>query len=93
MTLPYLVMMLPMQEPTMPDVLQWFATLGVGGILAGMMFFFYRKDVRQHTEMWKTQTTLLVEVVRENTSSNTKLIGLFEALHTRLDDNHREARR
>ncbi len=69
------------------DAVQWFATLGVGGVLAGMMFFFYRKDVRAYTELWKAQTELLMDVVRENTKSNVQLTGVVDALHRRLDRN------
>ena len=34
------------QAPVDPGILHWdgFASLGVGGVLAGMMFFFYRQD-------------------------------------------------
>ena len=60
---------------------------GVGGVLAGMMFFFYRKDVKSYTELWKTQTSMLVEVVKENTRSNVQLTGVVDALHKRLDRN------
>ena len=72
---------------SVPDAMQWFATLGVGGVLAGMMFFFYRKDVKSYTELWKTQTSMLVEVVKENTRSNVQLTGVVDALHKRLDRN------
>lgn len=57
---------------------KWLITLGVGGILAGFMFIFYRKDIRQYTELWKTSTEQLMEVVKENTVSITKLISLIE---------------
>lgn len=57
---------------------KWLTTLGVGGALAGLMFIFYRKDIKQYTELWKTTTDQLVIIVKENTASNTKLIGLIE---------------
>ena len=57
---------------------KWLVTLGVGGILAAFMFTFYRKDVRQYTELWKAATEQLMAVVRENTASNTKLVSLIE---------------
>ena len=68
-----------------PEFLQWFATLGVGGVLAAFMFVFYRKDVKLYTEMWRGQSELLVSVVKENTASNVKLITVIDALHRRLD--------
>ena len=60
------------------EFIKWLATLGVGGILAGFMFIFYRKDVKQYTELWKTATDELMIVVKDNTISNTKLITLIE---------------
>jgi hypothetical protein len=60
------------------EFIKWLATLGVGGVLAGVMFIFYRKDIKQYTELWKTTTDQLLIIVKENTSSNVKLIGLLE---------------
>lgn len=57
---------------------QWLVTLGVGGVLAAFMFTFYRKDVKQYTELWKAATEQLMAVVKENTIANTKLIQLIE---------------
>ncbi len=57
---------------------KWLVTLGVGGILAAFMFTFYRKDVKQYTELWRTTAEQLMGVVKENTASNTKLIALIE---------------
>lgn len=57
---------------------KWLVTLGVGGVLAGFMFVFYRKDVQQFTELWKSVAEQLMSVVKENTTSNIKLISLIE---------------
>lgn len=57
---------------------KWLVTLGVGGVLAGFMFMFYRKDVKQYTELWRSTADVLMSVIKENTASNTKLIGLIE---------------
>ena len=57
---------------------KWLATLGIGGVLAAFMFTFYRKDVKQYTELWKAATDQLIMVIKENTASNVKLIGLIE---------------
>ncbi len=59
---------------------KWLITLGVGGILAGFMFMFYRKDVKQFTEQWRGSVELLVGVIKENTASNIKLISLLESV-------------
>ena len=58
---------------------KWLVTLGVGGILAGFMFVFYRKDVKQYTELWKNAADQLITIVKENTASNTKLIAMLES--------------
>lgn len=65
-------------ETSSPEFMKWLATLGVGGILAGLMFMFYRKDVKQYTELWKIATDQLMQIVKENTASNTKLIAMLE---------------
>jgi hypothetical protein len=59
---------------------KWLVTLGVGGVLAGFIFMFYRKDVKQYTELWKTTATELIQVIRENTASNVKLITMLESI-------------
>lgn len=76
----------------MDDFLKMLPSLGVGGVLAGMMFFFYRKDMLKVTEQWQGQTEILVTVVRENSASNASLISsnaslaaAVDALHRRLD--------
>lgn len=62
-----------------PEFVQWLATLGVGGVLAGLMFIFYRKDVKQYTDLWRISTEQHMQVIRENTASNAKLITLIES--------------
>lgn len=57
---------------------KWIATLGVGGVLAGFMFAFYRKDIKQFTELWKLMSDQLIQVVKDNTASNQKLITMIE---------------
>jgi hypothetical protein len=65
--------------PVDAEFTKWLVTLGVGGVLAGFMFMFYRKDVKQYTELWKTATDQLIIIIKENTVSNTRLITLLEA--------------
>ena len=62
------------------DFSKWLITLGVGGILAGFMFMFYRKDIKQYTELWRTNAEMMVNVIRENTASNVRLIALLESV-------------
>ena len=60
------------------DFIKWFATLGIGGVLAGFMFAFYRKDIKQYTELWKIMAEQLIILVKEDVASNTKLIAMLE---------------
>ena len=69
--------MVPQTIPV-DEFAKWLITLGVGGVLAAFMFVFYRKDVKQYTELWKTQSDQLIKVVTENTASNVRLIALIE---------------
>lgn len=53
------------------------APLGVGGILAGIIFAFYRKDMKENAADWKGQSMVLIAVVKENTAAITLLIELI----------------
>jgi hypothetical protein len=70
------------------EVVRW--AVGQGGIALAfaVLFHFYRKDVRQYTELWQVQTEQLLTVVKDNTTSTTRLAVIVDALHRRLDDNH-----
>lgn len=65
-------------NPMDPEFFKWITTLGVGGILAGLMFLFYRKDIQQYTDLWKNTTDILMIIVKDNTKSNERLIVLLE---------------
>lgn len=67
-----------METFAVDEFTKYLATLGVGGVLAGIMFMFYRKDVRQYTDLWKAQTELMMKVVQENTASSVKLVAQAE---------------
>lgn len=56
-----------------PATLNW-ASLGVGGILAGVMWWSSREDRKDLREMQKTTTEALVK----NTSALEKLSGLID---------------
>lgn len=60
------------------ETLQWFASLGVGGVLAGMMFYVYRKDSLDWQSAWKGQSEMLVQVVKENTAAVTRLVEVMD---------------
>lgn len=59
-----------------PETMKWFASLGVGGALAVMMFLIHRKDTLGHIESIKDMKAEsdrdraeLRDVVRENTKA------------------------
>lgn len=71
---------------------KWLAGMGVGGSIAALIFYFYRKDVRSYTELWKETAMMLGTTIKEstaahtmNTESNREVINLLQALHRRLD--------
>ena len=62
------------------EFFQFLASLGVGGILAGLLIYFYRADAKEWTERWQGQSEMLLQVVKENTAAitaNTKIIELL----------------
>lgn len=66
------------------EFVKWLATLGIGGILAGFIFLFYRKDIKQYTELWKTTSEQLMRIVSDNTASNVRLTATLEALGDKM---------
>jgi len=67
----------------MPEI-EYFTSLGVGGILAGIMFFFYRKDAINHINQWKGQSGLLMKVVKDNTEAITENTEVARSLRDNL---------
>jgi hypothetical protein len=72
-----------------PDLLKYLAPLGVGGILAAFIFWFNRKDsndnakkIAEYAAAWQGQSQLLLQVVKENTASNTSLQATTAALQS-----------
>lgn len=60
------------------ETMKWFASMGVGGVLAGGMFYLYRKDALQWQEAWKGQSQMLLTVVKEVTAAVTALTGKLD---------------
>lgn len=58
------------------ETIKWFASLGVGGILAWGMFYVHRKDTKEWLSIcaaqrddWKQKAELLLQVVQQNSST------------------------
>lgn len=75
------------------ELTKWFATLGVGGSMAGIIFYFYHNLAMKHEENYKLMAVKmediadsLIEVIKENTiaftTSSGEIRGLKEAINS-----------
>ncbi len=71
---------------------QFLGQLGVGGAIAGLLFFFYRKDVRAYTDLWKeqaalnqAQTNAMMMLVERNSLAISQNTEVLKQLHRRID--------
>lgn len=74
------------------EFLKFLVQLGVGGSIAGIIFFFYRKDVRSYTDLWQAQTArsdaqvaAMIKVVAENSANTAVNTEVLKSLHKRID--------
>lgn len=72
------------------EEMKWFATLGVGGVLAGITFYFYRLDrmaseaaLKQVNEQSRKISDELLEVVKQNTRA---VQSLTETIRGRVQE-------
>ena len=72
------------------EEMKWFATLGVGGVLAGITFYFYRLDrmasekaLREVNEQSRKISDELLEVVKQNTRA---VQSLTETIRGRVQE-------
>lgn len=63
------------------EVLKYLSTLGVGGILAGIMFVYNNRQAKENAERWRGQSEAFAQVVKENTAAITKLTTLIDRDH------------
>ena len=56
------------------EFIKYLSSMGVGGVIAGLIFIFYRKDIKSYTELWKIQSEMLMAVVKDNTAAMTSSI-------------------
>jgi len=60
------------------EELKWFSSLGVGGILAGVMFFFYRLDRRDSEARLHQVIEEMMKIGRANAEALGALVRLIE---------------
>src|ERR1051325_966666 len=75
------------------ELTKWFASLGIGGIIAAILFVFYRKDVRMYHNLWMGQSKILAELIKENTAAFIELRDCVQQLRERRQRQRRSARR
>lgn len=61
------------------SIAQWFATLGVGGVLAGVMFMFYRVDRKESEKRLAALGKEFKEIVQRNTEALTRLTSFLQS--------------
>lgn len=66
------------------EFVKYLATLGVGGVLAAGMFYFYRMDAISTRESLSRIVQDNSAAFREHTVSNTRLVTLMETIHAEL---------
>jgi hypothetical protein len=67
------------------DLLKWLGSLGVGGVLAGGMFWVYRKDSLYMQERLLAMANRLLDTLEDVHRSMTQVSTLLHRLAQRLD--------
>jgi hypothetical protein len=62
------------------ELLKWVATLGVGGVLAAMMFVFYRVDFLRERLFHRDASRKLTEVVEKNAETSATMARSMQEL-------------
>lgn len=68
------------------EFVKFLASLGVGGALAGFIYFYQRQDARRHGEEWKGQAQLLAGLVANNTTAMVKCVEAISANTHAIDE-------
>ncbi len=79
--------------PLDADTLKWLSSLGVGGVIAGFMFVFYRKDRQSyieasaqyahnleiHAQVWREDRRVLMELLKSTSETLNQLTRSIDA--------------
>lgn len=68
----------------MDEFLKTLPSMGVGGILAYIMFTLYRKDSQAAIDQWKGQSEILATLVRQNTAAMVEMGTMIKMLHEHM---------
>jgi len=70
------------------ELLKWI--IGQGGVIAiaVLLLHTYRKDMTHFTHLWRGQSELLMQVVKENTIAITSNTEVIRSLQDHMDHNH-----
>mgnify|MGYP001562818035 FL=1 len=60
------------------DGLHWLASLGVGGVLAGVIFHFYRQDRKTSEDRYAALAQDFRTIVQDNTAAMVKLCQMID---------------
>jgi hypothetical protein len=60
-------------DPSTETLVRFLAPLGVGGVLAGFIFYFYRRDITSLVGALKDERSELLKIVRGNAEAMTKI--------------------
>lgn len=93
-----------MADPATGELAQFVMSHGFEGSLAAILFWFYRKDIRSYTELWKETSSALLVALKDSSNAQrdvavamTRNAEIVKSLHRRLDaieqDEHVEGRR
>lgn len=81
-----------------PAAVPW-ASLGVGGVMAFTIFYFYRKQVQEYADRekanadaYRVQAALMIVTLQENSKVTAQLSGAVSDLRTVVSDSSREQR-
>lgn len=67
--------------PMDPELVKWFASLGVGGALAGGMFLAYRKDVLSRGISIDVERKALLETIARHAAATERLVTVLAGHH------------
>jgi len=62
-----------MPDPSVESLVRFLAPLGVGGALAGFIFYFYRRDVVGLVDTLRQERVQILDIVRLNAAAMTKI--------------------